>query len=70
MARLIQLLVILGTDPQNMTCQANFMVVKTSSSIYNVIIRLPLLNDIKVVSLSYLLMKFPSPYELGQVCGN
>jgi len=62
----VQLPITLGTDPYNITRQANFMVVKAPSAAYNMILGRPLLNDIKVVvSSCYLLMKFPMLIGVG-----
>lgn len=47
------------------------MVVKASSTAYNVIFGRPLLNDMRVVVYSYyLLMKFSTPQGMGQVWGD
>ncbi|XP_052182016.1 uncharacterized protein LOC127794803 [Diospyros lotus] len=67
----IQLPIMLGADPQIVTRQANFMVVKTSSVAYNMILGRPLLNDLRaMVSSCYLLMNFPTPTKVGQVRGD
>ena len=47
------------------------MVVKASSTTYNVIFGHPLLNDMgAVISSYYLLMKFSTPQRVGQVRGD
>ncbi|XP_052209219.1 uncharacterized protein LOC127812736 [Diospyros lotus] len=67
----VQLPVTLGADPQSLTRQANFMVVKAPSAAYNMILGRPLLNDMRaVVSSCYLLMKFPTLSRVGQVRGD
>ncbi|XP_052185282.1 uncharacterized protein LOC127796919 [Diospyros lotus] len=67
----VQLPVTLGADPQSVTRQANFMVVKAHSAAYNMILGRPLLNDMRaVVSSCYLLMKFPTLSGVGQVRGD
>ncbi|XP_052170472.1 uncharacterized protein LOC127786825 [Diospyros lotus] len=67
----VQLPVTLGVDPQTVTRQANFMVVKAPSAAYNMILGRPLLNDMRaVVSSCYLLMKFPTLSGVGQVRGD
>ncbi|XP_052193948.1 uncharacterized protein LOC127802273 [Diospyros lotus] len=67
----VQLPVTLGADPQSVTRQANFMVVKAPSAAYNMILGRPLLNDMRaVVSSCYLLMKFPTLSGVGQVRGD
>ena len=67
----IQLPVTLDFEPQTATPQTNFMVVKTSSLAYNVILGRPFLNNMGVVvSSCYLLMKFPTPGGVGQVQGD
>ncbi|XP_052206795.1 uncharacterized protein LOC127811124 [Diospyros lotus] len=64
----IQLPITLGVDPQLVTRQVNFIVVKTSLAAYNMILGRPLLNDLRAVVCScYLLMKFPTPAGVGQV---
>lgn len=58
----IQLPVTLGSYPQVVTQQVSFMVVKTFSLAYNVILGRSLLNALRaVISLGYLLMKFSIP---------
>ena len=48
-----------------------FMMVRSTSVAYNVILGRPLLNDMRaVVSPCYLLMKFPTPHGIGQVRGD
>lgn len=51
--------------------QVNFMMIKTFSPTYNVILRRSLLNAIRAIILSgYLLMKFPTSQGVGQVRGS
>jgi len=67
----LQLLITIGTDPQSVTWQVNFMVFKSPSVAYNMILGRPLLNDMRVmVSSCYLLMKFPTLSGVGQVRGD
>ena len=66
----VQLPVTLGTD-REVTRMATFMVVKSVSTAYNVILGRPMLNDMRaVISPAYLLMKFPTPQGVGQVRGD
>jgi len=67
----VQLPITLGSDPQSVTRQPNFMVVKTLLTSYNIILGHPFLNDMRVVvSSCYLLIKFPTPQGVGQVRGD
>ena len=66
----VQLPVTLGGE-RTVTRMATFMVVKSISTAYNVILGRPLLNDMRaVISPAYLLMKFPTPQGVGQVRGD
>ena len=67
----IQLPTTLGNEPHVVTRMATYMVVKSTSSAYNIILGRPLLNDMQaVVSSAYLLMKFPTSKRVGEVHGN
>ena len=67
----VQLPVTLGKEPCMVTRMATFMVVKSTSSAYNVIFGRPLLNDMRaVISSTYLLMKFPTSKGVGYVRGD
>ena len=66
----IMLLMVVGTHPQQVTRNVNFLVVDCSSS-YNAIIRRPTLNSWKVVTSTYhLSVKFPTEYGEGEVQGD
>ena len=66
----ITLPVVVGSYPQQITTEENFLVVDCSSS-YNAIIGKPTLNNWKVVTSTYhLLVKFPIEYGIGQVKGD
>ncbi|XP_052171631.1 uncharacterized protein LOC127787608 [Diospyros lotus] len=67
----VQLPITLGDYPQVITRQVNFMIVKTFSPAYNVILGRSLINAMRAtISPGYLLMKFPTPLGVGQVKGN
>ena len=62
---------MLGDYSQVITRQANFMVAKTYSLAYNVILGQSLINAMRAtISPGYLLMKFPIPQGVGQVRSN
>ena len=66
----ITLLVVVGTYPQQVTNNVNFLVVDCSSS-YNAIIGRPTLNSWKAVTSTYhLSVKFPTEHGVGQVQGD
>ena len=63
----ITLLVVVGSYPQQITKEVNFLVVDCSSS-YNAIIGRPTLNSWKAVTSTYhVSVKFPTEYGVGQV---
>ena len=66
----ITLPVVVGSYPQQITKELNFLVVDCSSS-YNAIIGRPTLNSWKTVTSTYhLSVKFPTKYKIGQVQGD
>ena len=66
----ITLPVVVGTHPQQVTRNVNFLVVDCSSS-YNAIIGRSTLNSWKAVTSTYhLLVKFPTEYGVGEVQGD
>ena len=66
----ITLLVVVGSYPQQITKEVNFLVVDCSSS-YNVIIGRPTLNSWKAITSTYhLLVKFSIKYGVRQVQGD
>ena len=66
----ITLPVVVGSYPQQVTKEVNFLVVDCSSS-YNAIIGRPTLNSWKVITSTYhLLVKFPTEYGIGQAQGD
>ena len=66
----ITLTVVVGSYPQQIAKEVNFLVVDCSSS-YNAIIGRPTLNRWKAVTSTYhLSVKFPTEYGVGQVQGD
>ena len=66
----ITLPVVVGTYPQHVTKNMNFLMVDCSS-FYNAIIGRPTLNSWKAVTSTYhLSVKFPTEYGVGQVQGD
>ena len=66
----IPLPVVVGSYPQQITREVNFLVVDCSSS-YNAIIGRPTLNNWKAITSTYhLLVKFPTKYGIGQAQGD
>ncbi|XP_030932698.1 uncharacterized protein LOC115958416 [Quercus lobata] len=66
----ITLPVVVGSYPQQITKEVNFLVVDCSSS-YNAIIGRPTLNSWKVITSTYhLLVKLPTEYGIGQAQGD
>ena len=66
----ITLPVVVGSYPQQIAKEVNFLVVDCSSS-YNAIIGRPTLNSWKAVTFTYhLLVKFITDYGVGQVQGD
>ncbi|KAL0414898.1 UNVERIFIED_CONTAM: hypothetical protein Sradi_1691500 [Sesamum radiatum] len=61
----------LGKEPQIKMVMVHFLIVDTLYPSYNIILGRPTLNAIRVVSsTSYLKMKFPMKYGIGEVRGN
>ncbi|XP_030963820.1 uncharacterized protein LOC115984984 [Quercus lobata] len=66
----ITLPVVVGSYPQQITREVNFLVVDCSSS-YNAIIGRPTLNSWKAITSAYhLSVKFPTEYGIGQAQGD
>ena len=66
----ITLSVVVGSYPQQITREVNFLVVDCLSS-YNAIIGRPTLNSWKVITSTYhLSVKFPTEYGIGQAQGD
>jgi len=66
----ITLPVVVGSYPQQITKEVNFLVVDCSSS-YNAIIGRPTLNSWKAITSTYhLSVKFPTEYGIGQAQGD
>ena len=66
----ITLPVVVGSYPQQITKEVNFLIVDCSFS-YNAIIGRPTLNSWKAVTSTYhLSVKFPTKYRIGQVQGD
>ena len=60
----------MGDYPQQITKEVTFLVVDCSSA-YNAILRWPTLNLRKAVTSTYhLIIKFPTDYGVGELCGN
>ena len=67
---MIKLPLTMGTTPKWTTIQVDFLMVKLPS-IYNAILGYPSLWTLKAVVSSYhLMVKFPTPNEVGQIRGN
>ena len=66
----ITLSIMVGNYPQQITKDVTFLVVDCSSA-YNAILRRPTLNSWKAVTSTYhLMIKFPTNYKVGKLCGN
>ena len=66
----VTLSVTVGDYPQQITKDVTFLVVDCSSA-YNVILGRPTLNSWKVVTSTYhLMIKFPTDYGVGELCGS
>ena len=66
----ISLSVVVGSYPQQINKEANFLVVDCSSS-YNAIIRQPTLNSWRAtISIYYLSVKLPTEYGIGKMQGD
>ena len=66
----ITLPIVVGSYPQQIAKEVNFLIVDCSSS-YNAIIGRPTLNRWKAVTSTYhLSVKFPTEYGVGQVQGD
>lgn len=70
MEGVIILSTMVGTSPQWMTVQLEFLMMKIPS-VYNAILRCPSLNAFKpMISTYYLLMKFLTKYGIRHIRGN
>ena len=66
----VTLPVTVGDYPQQITKDVTFLVVNYSSA-YNAILGRPTLNSWKALTLTYhLMIKFPTEYEVGEICGD
>ena len=66
----VTLSVMVGDYPQQITKNVTFLVVDCSSA-YNAILRWPVLNSWKAVTLTYhLMIKFPTDYGVGELRGS
>ena len=66
----ITLFVTVGDYPQQITKDVTFLVIDFSSA-YNAVLGRPTLNSWKVVTSTYYLMiKFPTNYEVGELWGS
>ena len=66
----VTLSVTVGDYPQQITKDVTFLVVDCSST-YNAILGRPTLNSWKaVISTYHLMIKFPTDYGVGELCGN
>ena len=66
----VTLTVTVGDYPQQITKDVTFLVVDYSS-VYNAILGRPILKSWKAVTSTYhLMIKFPTNYEVGKLCGN
>ena len=66
----VMLPVMVGDYPKQITKDVTFLVVDCSSA-YNAILGRPTLNAWEVVTLTYhLMIKFPTDYGVGELCGN
>ena len=66
----VMLSVTVGDYPQQITKDVTFLVVDYSSA-YNAVLRRPTLNSWKAITSTYhLMIKFPTDYGIGELCGN
>ena len=66
----ISLLIVVGSYPQQINKEVNFLVVDCSS-LYNVIIGRPTLNSWRAtMSIYHLSVKFPTKYGIGKMQGD
>ena len=66
----VTLSVMVGDYPQQITKDITFLVVNCSSA-YNAILGRPTHNSWKAVTSTYhLMIKFPTNYGVGELCGN
>ena len=66
----VTLTVTMGDYPQQITKDVTFLVVDYSS-VYNAILGQPTFNSWKAVTSTYhLMIKFPTNYGVGKLCGN
>ena len=67
---IISLQITARTHLAQITREVDFLIVDFPSS-YNVILGRPTLNRLKVVTSTYCLkIKFPTPHEIGEICGD
>ena len=66
----VTLFVVVGDYPQQITKDVTFLMVYCSST-YNTIFGRPTLNSWKVITSTYhLMIKFPTDYGVGELCGS
>ena len=66
----VTLSITVGDYPQQITKEVTFLVVDCWSA-YNAILERPTLNSWKAVTSTYhLMIKFPTDYGVGELCGN
>ena len=67
---IISLQIIVGTYLAQVTREVDFLIADCPSS-YNVILGRPTLNRFKAATSTYYLkVKFPTPYGIGEICGD
>ena len=67
---IISLQIIAGTYPAQVMRMIDFLIVNYLSS-YNVFLGRPTLNSLKALTSTYCLkVKFPTPYEIGEIVGD
>ena len=66
----VTLFFVVGDYPQQIIKDVTFLVVDCSST-YNAILGRPTLNSWKAITLTYhLMIKFPTDYGMGELCGS